>query len=298
MLPDAVAKLVREAGGAALLLDARRGRALLTDASQLEIICKKLRNAGFVRLIDFTAEHVGAVKDGGQEFALLLTLRHPGHAHCALTLKWKWLESASRGEAMLRPSGAAEDEERAKHGFAPTEEGPQAETLAPPAKPEAQPDFRPISEAAARELAQDTGRMPAPSDVADNASRGAGQPGGQPLQASPVAHPSLSQIWPAAALAEREIFEMFGIPFSGHADLCPLLLDEQFTGFPLRRDFVPPSRESFAARLLRDRHEAAMIDALGGRPSLAANESRAETPALLESPAGTRALQEDSGGGA
>jgi hypothetical protein len=87
MLSDAVAELVRSAGGAALLLDARRGRGLLTDSGQLIDVCKKLRNAGFTRCIDYTAEHLGR-----QEFAMLLTLRHPAHAHCALTLKWKWIE--------------------------------------------------------------------------------------------------------------------------------------------------------------------------------------------------------------
>ena len=48
------------AGGAALLLDARRARGLMTDSAQLEGVCKNLRNAGFARLIDFTAEHMGA----------------------------------------------------------------------------------------------------------------------------------------------------------------------------------------------------------------------------------------------
>ena len=101
-------------------------------------------------------------------------------------------------------------------------------------------------------------------------SRGAGQPGGQPLQAGPVVHPTLSTIWPAAGLAEREIFEMFGIPFAGNENLAPLLLDEQFQGFPLRRDYAMPPRESYAARLLRERHEAAMEDALVGRTAVSA----------------------------
>ena len=204
---------------------------------------------------------------------MLLTLRHPGHAHAALTLKWKWLEqgTGNREQGTEAPGSSAVP-------------GAEQDTAAPaPAAEETgEPDWRPREGGAARELAKDTGKMPVLPDVADNASRGAGQPGGQPQEAGPVAHPTLSQIWPAAALAEREIFEMLGIPFSNHPELRPLLLDEQFVGFPLRRDFLPPARESFAAHLLRERHEKAMLDALGGRPSLAANESRAETPALQD----------------
>ena len=52
------------------------------------------------------------------------------------------------------------------------------------------------------------------------------------------AHPTLSKVWPGAGVAEREIFEMLGLPFSGNDNLRPLLLDEQFIGNPLRLDFV------------------------------------------------------------
>jgi NADH:ubiquinone oxidoreductase subunit C len=113
----------------------------------------------------------------------------------------------------------------------------------------------------------------------DNAQRGAGQPGDE-LQAGPVLngaglrtrhdqsedrshsiHPSLSTIWPAAAVAEREIFEMLGIPFAGNA-LEPLLLDEAFVGHPLRSGFEFTQPESFIEKELRRRHEAGLVDAL------------------------------------
>lgn len=49
--------------------------------------------------------------------------------------------------------------------------------------------------------------------------------------------PSLIGIHPSANWFEREIFDMFGIMFSGHPDLRRLLTDYGFRGHPLRKDF-------------------------------------------------------------
>jgi NADH-quinone oxidoreductase subunit C len=48
---------------------------------------------------------------------------------------------------------------------------------------------------------------------------------------------SVTPDWPSADFQEREVYDMFGVEFSGHPDLRRILMPEDYEGFPQRRDF-------------------------------------------------------------
>ncbi len=48
---------------------------------------------------------------------------------------------------------------------------------------------------------------------------------------------SLVSVWSGADWTEREVWDMFGIPFEGHPDLRRILMYDEFVGYPLRKDY-------------------------------------------------------------
>lgn len=52
-----------------------------------------------------------------------------------------------------------------------------------------------------------------------------------------ISVPSAFRLWRGAEWMEREVYDMFGIRFEGHPDLRRILMPEEFTAFPLRKDY-------------------------------------------------------------
>jgi len=51
---------------------------------------------------------------------------------------------------------------------------------------------------------------------------------------------SLMPVWRSCELQEREVFDLFGVNFTGHPDLRRLLMWDEFEGHPMRKDYVEP----------------------------------------------------------
>ncbi len=49
--------------------------------------------------------------------------------------------------------------------------------------------------------------------------------------------PSVLGVWPTADWHEREAYDMMGIPVEGHPNLTRILMDEDWEGHPLRKDY-------------------------------------------------------------
>ena len=58
-----------------------------------------------------------------------------------------------------------------------------------------------------------------------------------PVPESDPAVESLTPLWKGANFLEREVWDLFGIRFTGHPDLRRILLYEEFEGHPLRKDY-------------------------------------------------------------
>jgi len=60
--------------------------------------------------------------------------------------------------------------------------------------------------------------------------------------AAPVVD-SVVDVYPAANWPEREVWDMFGVRFTGHPNLKRILMYEEFVGHPLRKDYPVNKRQ-------------------------------------------------------
>ena len=64
-----------------------------------------------------------------------------------------------------------------------------------------------------------------------------------PVEDGSSALNSLTPWWGSADWLEREVWDMFGIPFAGHPNLKRILMYEEFQGHPLRKDYPIRKRQ-------------------------------------------------------
>ncbi len=57
------------------------------------------------------------------------------------------------------------------------------------------------------------------------------------VDGSSAAIESVTSVWPAANFYEREVFDLFGVRFTGHPNLTRIMMPDNWEGHPLRKDY-------------------------------------------------------------
>ncbi len=77
--------------------------------------------------------------------------------------------------------------------------------------------------------------------------------------------PSVTPVFRSAEFQEREIYDLFGVKFTGHPDLRRILMWDEFVDHPMRKDYVPPSDHEYEPTPHDQVLELAQRHASGGK---------------------------------
>ena len=75
--------------------------------------------------------------------------------------------------------------------------------------------------------------------------------------------PSITGLWKIADWFEREVWDLYGIRFSGHPNLTRLLLYEEFKGHPLRKDYPYDQQQPIVEQTWPSRETQVKVDDRG-----------------------------------
>jgi NADH-quinone oxidoreductase subunit C len=104
-----------------------------------------------------------------------------------------------------------------------------------------------------------------------------------------VTVPSLTPVWRACEFQEREVFDLFGVVFAGHPDLRRILMWDEFTAHPMRKDYAEPDDYEWEPTPHGDVHKKAMrhypAEPMVAAATAAAKPPAAAKPAVPEPPA-------------
>jgi NADH-quinone oxidoreductase subunit C len=60
---------------------------------------------------------------------------------------------------------------------------------------------------------------------------------------------TITDLFIGANWLEREVYDMYGITFQGHPNMRRIMMDERFSGFPLRKEYPMKQRENFTTNI-------------------------------------------------
>jgi NADH-quinone oxidoreductase subunit C len=89
--------------------------------------------------------------------------------------------------------------------------------------------------------------------------------------------PTASDVWPAAIYFEREVYDLYGVQFTGHPSLERIMCPSDWIGHPLRKDYVYPAEYHGVPHLRRGQHFESAPARVGDAPVAAKAEKKEET---------------------